>query len=449
MARKVLLSFLGTGIPETTNGYRPMRKYRQANYKIDGTTHYDIPFMSAALKEHYEADQILMIGTVHSMWEEVYRWFHDRNSKTKVEDSDETYDIYDEIGTYCEKADHKADLYIPYHEKIEAEIGGKVILIKYGITEEEIRENITRILSLQQYLNNGDELIVDITHSFRSLPIFIMNLLIYLKNVSSKNITISHIHYGMIEVRSELGGYAPVVDLKAMMDVQEWITGAYAFSEFGNAYKISKLLEKHSEDTNATSAAPILRDFSDAMNLNYLYSMQGVTQKLMGIREKSYVSDFANQIISPVVKDFVTTFDVSQSLLYPQSIFQLKLADWQFKHKKYGQAYLTSHDALITYVCEKNEWMWTNFEHHGNAKKLLMGNSVESAIFIPTAEMRNWYELHNKCRNGIAHTTKVLLNKEQTYFIKKITGKKRDKLSVKDMIEILREYIKYLKTIIV
>lgn len=419
---KVLISFLGTGSPSTTKGDRSMRNYRSANYRIGDMCYEHITFMSAALAKHYGVQKLLMVGTVHSMWEEAYRWFHDQNNATKVEDSEETYQIYDELGTYCEKANHDTDLFIPYQEEVEKAIGGgsKVLLIKYGITDEEIRENITRILSLQEYLNSGDELIVDITHSFRSLPIFIMNLLIYLKNVSSKKITISHIHYGMIEASSELG-YSPVVDLKAMMEVQEWITGAYALGEFGNAYKIAELLNSEQDDK---SASPILYDFSQAMNLNYLYSMQNFIQRLTGIKNKDYKSDLAQLIISPVIRDFVDTFRVKASQRYPQAHFQLKLADWQFRHKKFAQAYLTSHDAMISYVCEKNGIAWDDYENREVAKKVLGGKCArdesEQAImelftFYPTDDMKRWYKNHNRCRNGIAHTAKVEVNGKELF----------------------------------
>ena len=222
MGKRVLISFLGTGTPRIVeDGIRPMREYRKADYRIGEKIYKDFTFMSAALARHYSVDKILMVGTVHSMWEELYRWFHDAKNKRKVEDDEATYIVYQEISEHCETANHDSELYLPHQQIVEQVMGkeSKVVLIKYGVDENEIRENINTILGLEQYLETNDELIVDITHSFRSLPIFVMNLLIYLQNVSPKKITISHIHYGMNEASREFG-YSPVVDLKAMMDVQ-------------------------------------------------------------------------------------------------------------------------------------------------------------------------------------------------------------------------------------
>ncbi len=438
MGKRVLISFLGTGAPKIAkDGMRPMREYRRGDYVIDGVAYKGYSFMSAALTKHYVIDKILMVGTVRSMWEELYRWFHDAKSEVKVEDSESLYNIYNEIGSYCEAGSHDSELHIPRKQEIEEAMGNdsKVVLIKYGVTDEEIRSNINSILKLQDYLDNNDELIVDITHSFRSLPIFIMNLLIYLQNVSPKKITISHIHYGMFEASGEFG-YSPVVDLKAMMDVQEWITGAYAFSMFGNTYKISKLLENENK-----SVAPVLRNFSDVMNLNYLYPMQAETQKLSGIKNKEYKTDLPKLIIAPIVKQFVEEFQV-RTERHRQSSFQLKLADWQYRHRKYGQAYLTSNDALISYVCETNDIPWDDFDCRELAKAALKGKP-EGARLAVTQAMRQWFKEHNRRRNGIAHTTRVV----DVVYSK---GERIEKeLSPSAIIKLLEKDIRELKEIII
>lgn len=416
MANKILISFLGTGPLES----KVNRQYKTANYHLGDSDLGKYPFVSAALKKYYAIDKVLLVGTVHSMWEEVYRWYSE-DSNMPIDEG-----IYWKIADTCEKSGHSSPLSMPHQDAVEEALGkgSKVILIKYGIDEEEIKENINIVLGLQQYLDEGDELIVDVTHSFRSLPLFMMNLIVYLQNVSSKRIKISHIHYGMLEVIRELG-YAPIIDLRSMLDVNDWITGAYAFSMFGNTYKISKLLENENK-----SVAPILKGFSDAMNLNYLYPMQAEAQKLSGIKNKDYKTDLPKLIINPVVEDYVKTFLVRDQL-HEQSFFQLKLADWQFKHKKYGQAYLTSNDALITYICELNGFTWKQKSGRDKAKEILQKKREGHC----TPEMEDWFNNHNERRNGIAHTVRLK---------NKTTGKD---LSNKEIIHLLEVDIEELKQI--
>ena len=313
MGRKVLLSFLGTGPLDSKEN----RTYRTTEYHLGETNLGKYPFVSSALKKHYQVDTLLLIGTVHSMWEEVYRWFSE-NSGKPIDD-----EVYFRIADDCEKANHLSPLSITDKAAIEKAIGGdsKVILIKYGITESEVMENINIILSLQQYLRTDDELIVDITHSFRSLPIFVMNLLIYLKNVSKQRIKITHIHYGMLEMNRELG-FAPIIDLKSMMDVNDWITGAYAFSEFGNAYKIANLVKE--EDQGVST---LLDEFSNLMNLNHLHAIQSISQRLSAIKSKSYKTQLPQLTINPIVGSFIDCFNVTSQ---KHSLFQLKVARWHF-----------------------------------------------------------------------------------------------------------------------
>lgn len=411
MERKVLLSFLGTGPLES----KETRTYKTASYRLGDEELGHYPFVSAALKKHYNIDKIVLVGTVHSMWEEVYRWYT-ANSNNPVDD-----DVYLSIADFCEKANHKSPLSIPYQDVIEKALGdgSKVVLIKYGITEEEVMENINIILGLEQYLGKNDELIVDVTHSFRSLPIFMMNLLIYLKNVSEKNINISHIHYGMLEISKELG-FTPIIDLKAMMDVNDWITGAYSFSEFGNAYKISELVKE-----NDQSVATLLNEFSNLMNLNHLRGIQTISQRLSSVKNKTYQTLLPQLTISPIVKSFISRFDTKSE---KHALFQLKVARWQLDHRKYAQAMLTINEAMITFVCEQNKLQWDEFDHREFAKAALNYRQEAKVLKCPP-EMKKIYKKLKPLRNCTAHSIETNKN-------------------VPDMLRILEDSVTTLESII-
>lgn len=391
MGRKVLISFLGTGPLESKDS----RIYKTAEYRIGDQTLGKYPFVSAAIKKYFKIDSLILVGTAHSMWEEVYRWFSVDNGMS-IDD-----DAYFSIAEACEKANSKSALTIPHQEVIEQSMGcdSKVVLIRYGVNEQEIKENTDIILGLQQYLEKGDELIVDVTHSFRSLPLFMMNLLIYLKNVSPKRIKLSHIYYGMLEMNKELG-YAPLIDLNSMMDVNDWITGAYSFSEFGNSYKISKLVE--SEDK---SVSTLLQEFSNLMNLNHLHAIQKISQRLSAIKSKKYQTLIPELTINPIVQSFINQFNVNGD---NHSLFQLKVARWQLDHRKYAQAMLTAQESMITYVCEQNKLAWDNYDNREGAKALL------SYKYIPGAKcdtgLRKIYQELKPLRNCTAHSIETTKN---------------------------------------
>ena len=413
---KILISFLGTGSPnKNSNEQSPNssdRQYRTAKYHFSNNEESEHTFVAAALAEHNNIDKVILIGTVHSMWEEVYRYFTEKNRKILNED------IYFQILEHCENATHKSKLTLPHKELIEQSIGSKakIILIKYGINDEETQENINTVLGIEQELNERDEVIVDITHSFRSLPILIMNLLIYLQTVSKKKIKISHVYYGMLEVSRELG-HTPVTELSSMLDISKWITGAYAFENFGNAYQIADLIESENKDVSER-----LRRFSNLMNLNHLGLLKSEINSLKAIKNTTYRTLIPSLIITPIVNRFIAQFDNIRTL----SLFQLRLAKWQFEHHNYTAAYISVIESIITYTCEINNKDWQKREIREEAKDALR---KQNNTWRVQGELTNIFRETNHIRNSLAHSieTDTRLN---------------------DMIKILKENLSALSNII-
>lgn len=377
---KVLISFLGTG--SQNNG-----AYRKAQYRISSPTDasmqtdYETSFVAEALASHYGVDKIILIGTVKSMWDEVYNSFCKRNELVV----DEEYCL--RLCEICQTATYDSPLCLPEVERLEAALGNDshVVLVRYGLNEQEINFNISQVLNVEQYLHSGDELIVDITHSFRSLPLLLMNTLIYLKNVSKKKINITHITYGMLDITRELG-YTPVIDLKKVMDVNEWISASYSFMEFGNAYKIAKLLE----NDNCKAQANVLRDFSDVKNLNDIQAIEKQVQRLNSVAQLPPIAEIT---VRPVINNITR----SLSNRGTHSEFQYKLAKWHFTVHNYSSAYITLVEAIVTYVCEQEHLDYSNKGQRDAAKDILMNDRNYR-------DLRQIYGPINENRKRIAHS---------------------------------------------
>lgn len=334
---KILISFIGTGnlLPDG----RAQRDYRKALYKL-GDEEVETSFVAYALKQFVKPDKLFLIGTPHSMWEEVYRSFCDHPDDN----------VWAELGEWCEKANKDTPVEImPHKGDIEAAIGkgSKIFPIRYGINEAQIQENIDIILGLRAYLEDGDEIVVDITHSFRSLPLLIMQLILYLKQINSPKVTVSHVYYGMLDIIRDLH-YAPVVDISSMIRLSDWITGAFAFKLNGSSAQATKLLK---EEEGGMSAATLLGKFSNVLSLNDMGQLQQQVQELSGIK---YPSEMARLALEPTVTDFIRRF----KNLSP-SEFQYKLAAWYFANGNYLAAYNDLVESIVTKVCEETpEYDW-------------------------------------------------------------------------------------------
>jgi len=365
---KVLVSFLGTSRPEKTDsGYR---QYRRANYAFPDGKCIESSFVALALKQYYHIDKVVLIGTPKSMWEEVYYAF-----SGNIDDS------YTEIGEFCESANHETSLEdFPHKDEIENSLGGgsKIILVKYGLNSSEMDENSRKVLALEQYLNTGDELFVDITHSFRSLPLLLMNSLIYLRNVSSKDISIRSISYGMLDITQEMG-LTPVIEMKSILEINDWISGASEFMGSGNAYKIADLLDCN---TNATpsdhGAANILRGFSDVLNFNYIGAIQEQVKSLRKI-DFEHMSEYGRLIAKPIIDSFLDRFKRAKLL----SQYQYYLAEFQFVQKHYASAALCLSEAYVSFMAECADYKVDDKQDRLRAKNLLIGKCGRQSLIDP------------------------------------------------------------------
>ena len=344
---KVLISFLGTGIFKDAS----KRTYCTAKYSFNSTT-LESSFVSKVLYDSLGIDKMILIGSTHSMWEEVYRVFADEGQRAPFDEAK-----WEDIYTACDEKTNASKLAIPHQKAIEEAIGGgsHVVLVKYGITADEIKQNSEIVLGLESLLNENDVLYVDITHSFRSLPLYVMNLLVYLRNVSPKNITIAGIYYGMLEARREFNNIAPIVELSDILNVNDWISGAYSFMQFGNAYKIASLIPEEYKSVSDT-----LREFSDIENLNHLVALYDQYKKLQTLtKEKQKWPRIMQMIIPQVVGRYTKTIKPKKSANHNKtsanhktSDFQFNIAQWQLGRYNFLAAITALVEAIVTRCCE-------------------------------------------------------------------------------------------------
>ena len=92
-------------------------------------------------------------------------------------------------------------------------------------------------------LDEQDELYFDITHAFRSIPMLVMVLINYAKFL--KKIKVSGITYGNWEGREKESNLAPIIDLSAFSELQDWTSAAGLFAQAGRVDGIRDLLERN------------------------------------------------------------------------------------------------------------------------------------------------------------------------------------------------------------
>ncbi|ACV24782.1 TIGR02221 family CRISPR-associated protein [Methanocaldococcus fervens] len=241
---KILIFPLGVG---DTNENIYKRTYIPIKYRI-GNKEIEDRFIISVLIDYLKVDKVIIVGTSRSMWENLYKHYAEL-----VNEFDEEYwrNIGEKVGKsenescYISEDDLKKieEVIDKYLKKINpnATGGSKCKIIKYGSNENEILENFDIFMGMIEEINEGDEIYLDITHSFRSIPLF-MYLMLEFVQYLKKDVRLKGLYYGMLDAYKR--NYATIVDLSPLFEISYWIKGMYDFTNYGNNYLISKLLEK-------------------------------------------------------------------------------------------------------------------------------------------------------------------------------------------------------------
>ena len=333
MSKKVLIAGIGGGKNKDTG------TYRVANYKIENKVYEQRSFITSALEEHYGIDKTIFIGTTGSMWDNLYEFY----SKKFQKDYDENYHL--DLMAIIDNATMDTNINSLNLSKFNETFNDKIVAIvtKYGMNELEIFENFNLIIKLQDELEDGDEVYLDITHSFRSNAFWMFLVMNYLTDVEDKNIKVKAITYGMLEAQKD--GVAPVVGLNAFCKILQWIKGANTLKEYGNSY----LIEENIENEKLSKK---LKNFSDALNMNYIGSLRQSINSLKKLEDDiDNLEGPAKLIIPKVIKDFMDRF-ASEDKDY---LFQAKLAKWHFEQKRYAMAYININESIIGFILDTLE----------------------------------------------------------------------------------------------
>ena len=273
------------------------------------------------------------------MWDNLYEFY----SKKFQKDYDENYHL--DLMAIIDNATMDTNIDSLNLSKFNETFNDKIVAIvtKYGMNELEIFENFNLIIKLQDELEDGDEVYLDITHSFRSNAFWMFLVMNYLTDVQDKNITVKAISYGMLEAQKD--GVAPVVDLNAFYKILQWIKGANNLKNYGNSY----LIEENIENEKLSKK---LKNFSDALNMNYIGSLRQSINSLKKLEDDiDNLEGPAKLIIPKVIKDFMDRF-ASEDKDY---LFQAKLAKWHFEQKRYAMAYININESIIGFILDTLE----------------------------------------------------------------------------------------------
>ncbi|WP_462422328.1 TIGR02221 family CRISPR-associated protein [Fusobacterium pseudoperiodonticum] len=398
---KILITALGSG---TYNKEKKEKEYKPATYYVEeGNPLEKTEFIASAIHEQWKMDKIIFIGTTGSMWSNVYK-FYCKNKSITMDD-----DYYNKLKNTELSANKDTLIENLEIEKFNATFHGKIkgIVIKYGVDDKENLENFHSIIEIEKEIENGDEIFIDITHSFRSMSFWLFLIMTYLKDVSNKNIDIKNITYGMFEAPNEKKE-TPIVSLNLFVDILKWFKGASELKNYGNSYSILEELEKNLKDKDIKNE---LKNFSNAMNINYVDSIEKGLEKIYEIKDKLDSLEGPGKYIVPqTFENFINEFkfqkDENLSNEEKKYLLRAKLAKWHCDQKRYSMAAININEAIVDFIMDALSFPLIDTEIKTDKSRLakIWLEQIKDVEYEEIKKYGTMYVETRSIRNKIAHS---------------------------------------------
>jgi CRISPR-associated DxTHG motif protein len=261
-------------------------------------------------------------------------------------------------------------------------------LLEIPNTKDAISEVFSKLLSS---LPDEGDVIIDITHSFRSMPILALAAL-SIKRVCSENLR-SRIFYGEFSREKKVGS---LVELTKFVDLLDWTRALQLFVKANQGNELLSLVKKDLKaglSVGDTSSRE-LRDIAECIkNLSIDIS----TSRLMQISDS--VMKLSDKLKSSIESDILPEF--SQLFSYVQNKLEkfsgnfmydaIMSADWCYQAGLYPQVVTILQEATICSICNELEFESSSREH-----RILIGQAIKIFSQKPPESEWNNEALENK-----------------------------------------------------
>jgi|GEM_PF-781823 len=410
-----LLLLIGKGQKElnTSEGSIDRMEYRKARYFFPNNEHMivETPFVGEAILKLCPGrfDEVHIFGTRDAMWDILY--FHCLSL-----DGENLADPY--VDPFLKLSGAIADRSListsPLLENVaEAFVQRTAVsrcychLIDLG-TEPDHFWNIFRLMTSPDLGLDGCNISIDITHSLRFHPLFLVFTLQYFLSIRQPTgqsypvdqTTLGAIFYAGLELQSDYRGKAPIFDLGLFLEMMEWIDAAQAFRNYGDTVPISHLLQG-SNTPKALLAA--MEDFSRIVQLNDVENIQNTSRKLLSAASNiSGMEPATLALILPRILDFPKKLTATSSSWKAV----LKLSRHHLDNSHIGLAVLSAWEAVIERIAQI---YGVDARPIDNYKRL---SQIARSVVIDTAYAHRLEISSKLCdlsrfRNAIAHAERT------------------------------------------
>lgn len=341
MLRRIFISFLGTN------------NYVQCRYDINGVASAPVRFVQEALIEHIckdwtEEDRILIFCTSKEKSGEngskEINWFD--NGQARITEETEKIGLQHRL--------HDLQTRIELKAKIEEHD------IEAGFSEEEIWDIFDTVYAK---LQPDDQIYFDVTHAFRSIPLFSIVLFNYSKFM--KDTRLISIMYGAFE---KLGPaykvkeqpvderVAPVIDLTNIARLQEYNQIASGLKDFGKAKLLKDAIAANQESASDQTIRNLAESISELDEYITTIDLKELKSGKFIRKFRSYYKNVKKKkkLVKPISNILDELYKETADFVEENSYRNIEAAiNWTIKHDMLMQAYPLAEEYVILRVADK------------------------------------------------------------------------------------------------
>jgi CRISPR-associated Csx2 family protein len=418
MGRKVFISFLGT------NNYVPCNYFieKEATQKVSNIKYVQEAILKLFCSDFTQNDVIFTFTTslAHQMnYLDNGQW----NNKSQQYDFPNTglQTVYKNMLGTSNSPQYKS------------------LPIKEGFSETEIWEIFETVSDV---IENGDELILDITHAFRFLPMLGVTLIDFLK--VTKNITVKGVLYGAFEklgVQAKVLSMpveernAPIINLLPLIELQRWTQAANIFNQYGFADGIFELTNESVKPVLAQTQgkdelSKSLKSLGSILNtlIANIFTNRGKVLKEFDATNLNIIIEnieSSDLFIKPLIPLFQIIKNKVSPLLQTQHIW-LESAKWCYKHNLIQQGITQLQEGIITFILDQLKANYSdNFYNCYDEESRIFISSLVNVINKRTSETK-W---NSALKNEKDRVHLLMTNPLVTQFVSlfaKITSSRND-----------------------
>ncbi len=204
-------------------------------------------------------------------------------------------------------------------------------------------------------INQGDQLTVDLTHGYRSIPIVFSTALNFLQK--TKGVELEHVFYGAYEKNKE---QSPIVDMRKFYDINIWTDGINRLTEGADARPLALAAEQsHAKQLPELSDKKLIKAFLGItervrnVDINNIDAeANNVLAQIKRVRESKQSTPAGRLLLQIAEKKFISLGreNLQNSKLYDKRYFehQLEVVNLLLQHDFYMQAFTAMREFLVS-----------------------------------------------------------------------------------------------------